>query len=275
MSDWQEGDVYSKGTKIHYYRTGQGNIPPLVLVHGFTDNGMCWKRFAQAFQSNFDIVMVDSRNHGKSEIGVAQIQNMAADLATVIHELNLTKPVVIGHSVGASVVAALAAIYPESVSRIILEDPPWKIEPFTSDDHQQRSDAFTSYIHALSSQSVEEIVEVGKKQHPTWHAHDFCDWAVAKKQVDTGAMSNLALGDWRDYLTDISCPFLMVLGDSKLDAIVTQETLNEIETLNELVNYRFIEQAGHNIRREQFVAYLQIVAEFLGVNMPPASHYQA
>jgi pimeloyl-ACP methyl ester carboxylesterase len=34
-------DVNANGTNIHHYRTG-GAKPPLVLLHGITDSGLCW-----------------------------------------------------------------------------------------------------------------------------------------------------------------------------------------------------------------------------------------
>ena len=34
-------DVVANGVKLNYYRTG-GSKPLLVLVHGITDDGLCW-----------------------------------------------------------------------------------------------------------------------------------------------------------------------------------------------------------------------------------------
>ena len=38
--NWIEGDVLVNGRSFHYTRAG-GNKPPLVLAHGFTDDGLC------------------------------------------------------------------------------------------------------------------------------------------------------------------------------------------------------------------------------------------
>ncbi len=35
---WTQNDVLINGVRLHYYRTGQGDKRPLVLVHGFSDN---------------------------------------------------------------------------------------------------------------------------------------------------------------------------------------------------------------------------------------------
>ena len=44
---WSEGDVDADGLTIHYTRTGDGDQPALVLAHGFSDNGLCWRRVAE------------------------------------------------------------------------------------------------------------------------------------------------------------------------------------------------------------------------------------
>ena len=54
MALWQDGDVAVEEGKLHYYRTG-GNKPPLILLHGITDSGLCWTRFAESLENEFDI----------------------------------------------------------------------------------------------------------------------------------------------------------------------------------------------------------------------------
>jgi len=46
IMEYQEGNVLINGIKIHYYRSG-GKKPPMVLLHGATDDALCWGRRAQ------------------------------------------------------------------------------------------------------------------------------------------------------------------------------------------------------------------------------------
>ena len=87
---------------------------------------------------DFDVVMVDARNHGQSGAGAADIKCLAADLAAVVTGLELGAVSALGHSVGASVVTALAADYPHLVTRLLLEDPPWR-QPQSEDSSQRKS----------------------------------------------------------------------------------------------------------------------------------------
>ena len=83
MQNWQQGDISSNGIRIHYYRTGGVDKPPLILAHGLTDNGLCWTRTAEALMSDFDVVMVDARNHGLSGAESADVGSLAAHLAAL------------------------------------------------------------------------------------------------------------------------------------------------------------------------------------------------
>ena len=49
---WQEGNVDLAEIKIHYYRTG-GDKPPLLVAHGFSDNGLCWRRLTENLQKQW------------------------------------------------------------------------------------------------------------------------------------------------------------------------------------------------------------------------------
>ncbi len=41
MSAWQSDFIEANGMRLHYTRTG-GDKPPVVLAHGFSDDGLCW-----------------------------------------------------------------------------------------------------------------------------------------------------------------------------------------------------------------------------------------
>ena len=66
MTQWRSGDIVANGIRIHYTRTG-GDGPPLVLVHGMADSGLCWSRVAHVLEAEYDLIMPDARSHGRSE----------------------------------------------------------------------------------------------------------------------------------------------------------------------------------------------------------------
>jgi pimeloyl-ACP methyl ester carboxylesterase len=133
LPHWTEAYVTVDDSQFHYIRTGDGNKPPLLLLHGFSDNGLCWLPVAHDLEAQYDVIMPDTRGHGLStrvQPG-KQIDN-AADAAGLIIALELDKPVVAGHSMGGLTATELGARYPERISGLILEDPAW-IDPSPDD----------------------------------------------------------------------------------------------------------------------------------------------
>jgi N-formylmaleamate deformylase len=57
MLNYTEDDVKVGGIKIHYYRTA-GRKQPFVLLHGATDNGLCWTPVAEILTAKYDVIMV-------------------------------------------------------------------------------------------------------------------------------------------------------------------------------------------------------------------------
>src|SRR5438105_827227 len=90
---WSEGTVMANGIHQHYYRTG-GDRPALILLHGFSENGLCWSRVAKALEQDYDVIMVDARGHGLSsgpQTGYSQ-ELLTQDVVGLIHELGLQPP---------------------------------------------------------------------------------------------------------------------------------------------------------------------------------------
>lgn len=265
---WQEGDVDLPELKIHYYRTGHGDKPPLVVAHGFGDNGLCWRRTSNNLQHHFDVIMLDARNHGQSGTAPASANALVEDLANVITSLALERPLLLGHSMGASTVAGVAAQFPNLVSKIILEDPLWKerTRPESEDDQNKRVQAYRQQLESQQALSENEIIQAGKVQHPTWHDDDFPDWAVSKKQVRADALRGLSVSNWAqalDTIKRITCPCLLIRAEADSDGVVTHGLATKVAESNDKFSVADITGAGHNIRREGFDEYLAAVNEYL------------
>ncbi len=114
MSSWQSGDIRANGLRRHCTRTG-GARPPLVLAHGFSEDGLCWFSAAQVLAARYDLALPDARGHGQSDAPEQALGALeqAADVAAVITGLGLQRPIVLGHSMGAITTLTLAGPYPD------------------------------------------------------------------------------------------------------------------------------------------------------------------
>jgi pimeloyl-ACP methyl ester carboxylesterase len=103
MPDLPCGDVRTIAATLRYYRAA-GAGRPLLMLHGVTDNALCWTRTARALAPANDCILLDARAHGSSSAPASgyTAEDHAADVADVIRALDLNLPVLLGHSMGAA-----------------------------------------------------------------------------------------------------------------------------------------------------------------------------
>ena len=261
--NWTKSYVTVNCDKFHYTRTGQGDKPVVVLLHGFSDNGMCWLPVARDLEEKYDVIMPDARGHGLSVRVQPGVQiDGAADAAGFIEALGLEKPIVGGHSMGGITTTELGARFPELVSGLILEDPAW-IDPNPEDPPLRRNQMF-EWMTNLEGVSLEQVIAKGKADNPTWPDVEFPAWAESKLQLDKNVFGAVNVRKpWREFVKAFTCPALLLTADVEKGAIVSPETAAEATKLSSYLQVAAIPNAGHSIRRENYSAYMEALKGFL------------
>jgi len=266
MSAWQSDYIQANGLTLHYTRTG-GDKPPLLLAHGFSDNGLCWTPVAEQLAVDYDLIMLDARGHGRSdgpENGYGSLDH-AADVAGVIRGLQLHKPLILGHSMGAATALALAGTEPDLPGAILLEDPPaWWMATAADAAPANRRQRFGSWVVELKRKTMAEMIEAQRAQS-SWSEAELKPWAEAKARLSFNVLTSepAAPIDWPTLVSKINCPLLLITADPARGAIVTPEAAAALQTLLPQTQLAQIADAGHSIRREQFAAYMEAVQTFL------------
>ena len=277
MAAWSEGDVPVGGTNIHYYRMGERDKPPVVLLHGFTDMGLVWMRLATDLTPDYDLIMIDAIGHGQSggpEHGFRA--RAAGDVLAVIDALGIDRPALIGHSMGGATAAAVAAEASDRLRGIALEDPPWRDDPATPMAENSATAGtgsraalggpeWTEWNRAFKTLSPEARRIQAAKERPEWPEIDTRYWAEAKAQLNLDVVKerNAARPPWRDIVRAITCPVLLITADPERGGIVTPAVAEEASHLWRTGRVVHIPGAGHNIRREQYEPYRAAVSAFL------------
>jgi N-formylmaleamate deformylase len=266
MNNWADGFVRAAdGVRIHYYRPGGatgGALPPLVMAHGFSDNGLCWTPVAQALAAAYDVIMLDFRGHGLSDrVSGDGIIDMTPDVAAVIEGLGLRRPIVLGHSAGAAAAAQLAAARPELVAALVLEDPPWWDQPPVAD---AGFPAFLESLRRLQAHPPADPIAAARSRNPGWPANELGPWIQSKIQFDLHWIDCRPIYEpFRSVASRLSCPGLLLTGDPDRGALVTAEVAQEVLQCWPGVRVEHVTGAGHNIRRDRYPAYLGALINWL------------
>ncbi|RMH49564.1 MAG: alpha/beta hydrolase [Alphaproteobacteria bacterium] len=109
--------------ELSVHRGGSG--APVVLLHGFPQNHMCWARVAPALAERFHVIVPDLRGYGDSdcppddgEHSVYAKRTMARDVVGLLDALGMDAAGILGHDRGARVAYRLALDHPDRVRRL-------------------------------------------------------------------------------------------------------------------------------------------------------------
>ena len=274
MLYYSEDDVKIKGIKIHYYRT-RGDKPSFILLHGATDNGLCWTPVAELLVENYDVIMVDAQGHGLSDRLDDNFvyTNHADQVIGLIENLKLTKPIIMGHSMGAGTAVNIAVREPGLPGAIILEDPGWfavkDLAAANTEAAKEQREAFIRELAGYGKLAREEIIEEGRKNNPVWSEAEIVPWAESKLQFDPTLFSKLQIDrpTYEELVPKIDCPTLLITSDGGIVSAATTEHAKLLWKSGKPFVWVEIKGAGHNIRREQFEKYCEVLFDFLK-NLP-------
>ena len=264
---WKTGYIKSNGNNLFYTRTG-GDKPPFLLAHGGSDDSGCWMDYAMRLEKDYEVVMYDAIGHGNSPRITKDIPvDLVSDMSNVIKGLNLEKPAIWGHSMGAATTAGYAALHSDGINLIILEDVPWFDDPKKLREERKRS--YT--IPDLQKGTLKEAIDLSRKVHPHHMDSIHERWALSKMKFD---IDGIALTPdmlpipkkWEDQASRITCSSLILTADVDRGAIVTPEVAIKALDIMQNAQWAYIPNAGHTIRYEQFEIVMGVVINFLNQN---------
>ncbi|MFA5950192.1 MAG: alpha/beta hydrolase [Hyphomicrobium sp.] len=106
-----------------------GDGPPVLLLHGFPQTHVCWRKVAPLLAKTFTVVAADLRGYGASSkpVGGPGHQNyakraMAEDQVCLMRKLGFERFQLAGHDRGGRVAHRLALDHPEAVTRLAVLD---------------------------------------------------------------------------------------------------------------------------------------------------------
>jgi pimeloyl-ACP methyl ester carboxylesterase len=123
-SDFRIENISVNGVTLHLRVGGKG--PAVVLLHGFADTGDMWAPLAKALYKDHTVIVPDLRGMGLSSqpAGGYDKKTQGVDIAMMMDKLNIQKADLVTHDIGNMVGYALAAQYPDRITKWVVIDAP-------------------------------------------------------------------------------------------------------------------------------------------------------
>ncbi|GAC1392419.1 MAG: alpha/beta hydrolase [Vulcanimicrobiaceae bacterium] len=265
-------------THVDVYGSGE---PALILVPGLTDSAAIWSETIAQFAPTHKIYALTLAGFGGRKGGPSKLIDKAvADIASPITEQHLSKPVVIGHSLGGHIAIRTAAEHSDLIRGAIAVDGLPVFPGFDKMTADQRAATAQQMTAPMARQSAEQMQQFEKTQFlPYMTKPKNLDAAYAAGQgADPAAtgeyMQELLSADVRPELGRVSVPLLELAPfDATLDPYNPQ---GPIKTAAEKVaiytgllsadknaKVQLIDDSRHFIMLDQSQAFYNAVIAFL------------
>lgn len=111
------------GVKLHYLDSGEQDLPPVIIMHGWGCNVDTVASIADLFKGKMRILNVDLPGHGKSTEppAVWGVEDFTSMMEKFIKELGLRNPSLIGHSFGGRI-SILLSSRNSDIDKVVLVD---------------------------------------------------------------------------------------------------------------------------------------------------------
>ena len=122
MEGFVRSFVRANGVRLHVWTAGSG--PAVVLLHGYPQSAIMWRKVAPTLARTHSVVVPDLRGYGESDKprdGYDK-KTMARDIHELMRALGHERYAVVGHDRGARVSHRLALDHPAAVTKLCLLD---------------------------------------------------------------------------------------------------------------------------------------------------------
>lgn len=269
----------------------QSNGKTVVLLHGKNFNGAYWKTTVDALVTEgYRVIVPDQIGFGKSSKPIGYqftFQQLAQNTKAVLDELRVDKIYLLGHSMGGMLATRFTLMYPETVEKLVLENPigleDWKlVAPYVSIDENYQNELKTNYEMTQRYQLEFYYDNKWKPEYDEW-VYLLTGW-IEHPDYPIVAMNNARTSDMiftQPVLYEfpyIQAPTLLIIGTRDRTAIgknnVKDETVREKMGLYQYLGKETqqkipgsilveLENVGHLPHIEVFDRFIEPLEDFL------------
>ena len=256
------------GEHLAYIDMGDPKGPPVVLIHGYTDNALDWVPLIPFLNKHDRLIVVDIRGHGQSdkpECCYAKI-DFAYDIKLLLDALYIQKADIVGHSLGSMITQVLAEQWPERVRKVILISSTGGPKPGSTPKKP-------SYDFASDIRKLKEPIDPDSPFMVEWWASPTpVNEEFIRRQRRDAAGIPLAVwlavleqganaSDIQSNLSKLKAPTLLIWGSK--DPIMEEDVRQSLRDALPAAKVKVFEGLGHNPFWEEPETVAKVINGFL------------
>jgi pimeloyl-ACP methyl ester carboxylesterase len=198
-----------------------GHGQPMILIPGLSSSGETWDTTVARYKDRFEChVLTVAGFAGVPRVPAPMLDTVRDGIADYIRKNHLTKPIVIGHSLGGYLALDLAARYPELPGKLVIVDAYPFFAGITDPDItpakvKEMAAGMRQYYDAQDQDMYERATKSGMATRMMVTKDSDLDRLIAwglttDRTAAADAMCELFAGDLRDGLASIKSPTLVL-----------------------------------------------------------------
>jgi esterase len=263
------------GSRFHYTERGDGNAPPVIMLHGVTGHARTWDDEGAALASRYRVLALDQRGHGDSDPppdADYTIATLAGDLGAFADALGLQRFGIVALSLGGRVAIQYAGAHPARVTRLVVVD----IGPDIAPEGRLRVGRIMAGTPERFD-TIEDVLAYQRQNNPRYteallrarvqHGVRPLPGGGFTWKYDRGLRELVRGGRWSDPIdlwpawAALACPTLLVRGAES--DILTADIARKMVDAQPKARLVEVPNAGHTVPGDQPEAFVRLLREFL------------
>jgi len=260
------------GETLAYIDMGDRGGPPVVLIHGYTDNARDWVPMLPYLSKHYRLILVDIRGHGQSskpECCYSRL-DFAYDIKLLLDGLGVRKADIVGHSLGSIIAQTFAEYWPERTAHVVLisstggfpPDRPKKAAQFDFAAEirklKEPIDADSPFMIAWWDSPTPVDPDFIRRQRKDAAGIPLRVWLAV---LDEALPADNAFADLQATLPRLKAPTLLIWGSK--DPIMEEEVRQSLRKGLPNAKVKIFEGLGHNPFWEDPRGVAEVVNAFL------------
>ncbi|MFN3580574.1 MAG: alpha/beta fold hydrolase [Pseudomonas sp.] len=248
--------------RLHY--TDQGEGQTVLLIHGLGSSSRDWEHQIPVLLPHYRVICLDMRGHGESDKprGRYSIKGFADDTLAFISQMNLSKPHIVGISMGAMIAFQLATDEPEVPGSLTIVNSAPEVIPRRPAEYVMVAKRLF-FAHVLPMKVVAK--GLAKLLFPKPEQQDIRDtfesrWAENDRTAYLASLRAIIGWGVTSKLERITCPVLVIAADQ--DYTPVEQKREYVAHLGD-ARLEVVEDSRHGTPIDQADEFNRLLLDFL------------